>query len=136
MKRGKPMKRTPMKKRPPRRGAMPTEVRAKVMARNGGRCEAGLKGVCTGAAEEFHHRRPVGVGSNPHTVGNGAALCHACHDFITFVSPAEGRNRGLCVSRHYSGDPGDKPMLVRHRAFFQWSLLTEEGGYEPWKGDE
>lgn len=123
------MKRTGIKRRPPRRGAMPPEVYAMVMDRNRGRCEAGLEGVCTGMAAEFHHRRSVGVGKTPHTTGNGAALCSACHHHITHVSPARGKELGLVVSRHYSGDPSEKPMRMRTWRGYAWVLLDNEGGY-------
>lgn len=153
MKRGKPLRRTgfkrypagdkpsgepkrkPMRKRTPRNGRLPEDVRTTVMLRAGGRCEAGLAGVCTGEAQEFHHRQSRSASRDPHTIVNGAGLCTACHYYITHVSPEEGRERGLVVSRHYEGDPGDKPMLVRSYGLkdYMWVYLTPEGGYRPCK---
>ena len=117
------------RKTTPKNGRVPEDVRATVMGRAGGRCEAGLPQICTGRAEEFHHRRSRAVGKDPHTVGNGAALCHACHHHITHVSPAEGKRRGLVVSRHYDGDPAEEPMMVRRGADWQWVHLEDGGSY-------
>lgn len=128
-----PLKRTRMKRKPPRNGRVPGDVYQKVMLRNGGRCEAGFDGVCTNHAEEFHHRQSRSASRNPHTVGNGAALCRACHHHLTFVSPAEGRRWGLVVSRHFNGDPGTVPMKVPGAG---WVLLTPMGSYIPAKAPE
>ena len=126
-----PLKRTPMKRKPARNGRVPEAVYTSVMLRNGGRCEIGFPGVCTGRAQEFHHRRSRGVGKNPHTVGNGCAACHACHDYLTHKSPSAGRACGAVVSRHYTGDPAEKPMRVPGRG---WVYLTPGGGYEKAEG--
>ena len=120
------MRRTPMKKKPPRNGSVPPEVRQAVMWRNGTRCEAGLPGVCTGRAQEFHHRQSRSATRDPHKVVNGAALCSACHHYITHVSPKVGRERGLIVSRHYTGDQAAIPMEVHGHGLV---MLTPNGGY-------
>ena len=125
------MKRAYMRRKPARNGRVPEAVYAAVMMRNGGRCEAGLPGTCTGVAQEFHHRQSRGASRNPHTVGNSAALCSACHYLITHQSPRVGRERGLIVSRHYTGDPAHKPMKVPGRG---WVYLTPGGGYERAEG--
>lgn len=122
-----PLKRTAMKRKPARSGRVPDEVRQAVMLRNGGRCEVGFPGVCTGRAEEFHHRQSRSASRNPHTVGNGCAACHACHDHLTHHSPQAGRDVGAVVSRHYMGDPAHMPMKVPGRG---WVYLTPAGGYE------
>lgn len=146
MKRSKPLKRTPMKRgaplkrggkkgagkamrqspiKPKRRrgGAMPEDVYLKVMVvRAAGRCEAALPGICTGGAEEWHHRQPRDRYND--CVENGAALCSACHRHITDVSPADGFERGLRVSRHLSGSPGEVPMYQFGR---RWVLLNPDG---------
>lgn len=122
-----------MKKKPPRNGPVPAEVRQKVMWRNGGRCEAQLPGICTKAAAEFHHRQSRSARREPHTVGNGAALCAECHHHITHVSPRKGRDRGLVVARYFTGDPGTVPMLVPDRG---WVLLHPAGAYIPAKPPE
>ena len=111
MRRRAPMKRTLMRAKPPRRAKMTDEQYWTVMNRAGGRCEAQLPTVCTGSAEEWHHRRRRGVGDDPHAASNGAALCQACHHHITHVSPAEGRDRGLIVSAIGVATPGEVPMI-------------------------
>ena len=120
------MKRSPMKKKPPRNGRVPEDVYQAVMWRNGGRCEAGLPGVCTGQAQEFHHRQSRSATRDPHKVVNGAALCSACHHHITHVSPLAGRQRGLIVSRHFTGDQAVIPMKVKGRGLV---MLTPSGEY-------
>ncbi|APT93753.1 hypothetical protein CPHO_08470 [Corynebacterium phocae] len=102
---------------------MPTQVYEAVMIRNEGRCEAGLK-CCTGLAQEWHHRQRRQQGND--TIPNGAALCSACHRYITDHSPREGRDLGLIVHSHHP-NPAEVPMSVRGR----WVILTEDGSYEP-----
>jgi len=140
MKRGKPMRRTPMKRagsssmkrsamkpKPRRGGRMPEEVyHAVMLQRAGGRCEGALPGICTGNAEEWHHRQPRDRYND--SVQNGAALCGACHDYITDTDPALGFERGLRVSRHLRGDPGEVPMLQFGR---RWVILRPDGSVEP-----
>lgn len=120
------MKRTPLKRTPMKRRRKPSEftpeVREKVMLRNGGQCEAGLK-CCTGGAQDWHHRQRRQPGNT--TVENGAALCRACHDFVTFTSPKKGRELGLVVRADHP-DPGAVPMCVRGT----WYMLLPSGGYE------
>ena len=99
---------------------MPPEVYRLVMDRSRGRCEAGLPGCCTGAPEEWHHRQRRQRGND--RVSNGAALCHACHDYITHTSPAAGCERGLIVHSHHP-NPAEVPMCVRG----VWVLLGEDG---------
>lgn len=146
MKRGKPLKRTPIKRgaplkrggkpnrgkslrqsppKPKRRrgGSMPADVYETVMARAQWRCEGALPGICTGEAQEWHHRQPRA--RNNDIVVNGAALCMACHRHITDVNPSVGFERGLRVSRHRTGSPGEVPMLQFGR---RWVILLPDGG--------
>lgn len=116
------MKRSQIKRKPRRGGAMPPHVYDAVMRRNGGVCEAGLKG-CEGAAVDWHHRQRRQAGND--VIQNGLALCRACHHRITFVTPAEGKELGLIVHSHHP-DPGSVPVCVRG----VWVLLTAGGGYE------
>ncbi|GEB97726.1 hypothetical protein CFL01nite_12210 [Corynebacterium flavescens] len=102
---------------------MPEEVYATVMQRSQGRCEAGLD-CCTGSPEEWHHRQRRQ--RNNDLVVNGAALCHACHHYITHVDPSVGRERGLIVHSHHP-DPGQVPMMIRD----EWFYLLADGGLEP-----
>ena len=124
------MRRSPIRRKPPRNGRVPEEVYRLVALRNDGRCEGGLD-VCTGAGQELHHRQSRSASRNPHTVGNSAFLCRPCHYLITHQSPRVGRERGLIVSRHYTGDPADKPMRVPGRG---WVYLSPAGGYEKAEG--
>ena len=124
------MKRTRMRTKPPQRARMTDEQYWTVMNRSQGRCEGQLPGVCTGAAEEWHHRRRRGVGAYPHAASNGAALCHACHHHITHVSPAVGRERGLIVSAIGVTEPAEVPMmrcgvLVRLDDHGGWKEVSE-----------
>lgn len=116
-----PIKRTPMKRRARRGGAMPPEVYMTVMeTRARGECELALPGVCTGQAEEWHHRQRRQRGND--TVSNGLAACHACHHHITHVSPAAGRAGGFIVHSHHP-DPGSVPVYWRG----SWWILTDDG---------
>lgn len=126
MKRGKPLKRTPMRAKPRRGGAMPAAVYEAVMRRSGYRCEAAIAGVCTGAAAEWHHRQPRDRYND--VPSNGVAICSACHRHITDVSPAVGFERGLRVSRHATRPAREFPMLLAGR---RWVLLDDAGGHTP-----
>lgn len=125
MKRGKnQLKRSPMKPKPRRGGAMPQESYDAVMMRAGYRCEARLDG-CQDAAHEWHHRQRRRDGAD--VPSNGLALCQACHRHITSVSPAEGRKRGLVV--HFAHpSPADVPVLLNGRS---WVLLDDAGRVRP-----
>lgn len=111
-----------MKRRPRKAGALPFDVRETVMARNAWLCEAGLK-VCTKDATDFHHRQRRQPGND--VVTNGAALCRACHDYITFVSPKVGRELGLVIRADHP-DPASVPMRIRGT----WYKLLPWGGLE------
>lgn len=115
-----PLKRTAMKRKPRRGGSMPQEVYQAVMGRAGGRCEAAIGGVCTGTAQDWHHRQRRQAGND--IVVNGLALCRACHHHITFVSPAEGKTRGLIISA-FATDIAARPFYARGA----WWLLSEDG---------
>lgn len=101
---------------------MPHKVYETVMLRNKGLCEADLPG-CEKHAVDFHHRQRRQPGND--TVENGAALCRACHNFITFTSPRKGKELGLIVHSHHS-DPGSVPMCVRG----EWFILLPDGSYK------
>lgn len=123
MKRGKPLKRTAMKRKARRGGSMPPDVYELVMRRSGGRCEAALPSVCTGDAQEWHHRQPRDRYND--IPSNGVSICKACHTYITDVSPAVGFDRGLRVSRHTMLPPSDFPMMLRGT----WVHLDDAGGW-------
>ena len=102
-------------------------VRARVMARSGGFCEARIPG-CWDEASQLHHRRPRGAGGSrdPRTGGaaNGYALCLPCHDHIE-RNRSEARENGWLVRQ--GADPAAVPVF-RHR---RWVLLDDEGGIAP-----
>ena len=102
-------------------------VRARVMARSGGFCEARIPG-CRDEASQIHHRRPRGAGGSrdPRTgqAANGYALCLPCHDYIE-RNRAEARDKGWLVRQ--GADPREIPVF-RYR---RWVLLDDEGGIRP-----
>ena len=122
-----PLKRTPMRRRPARSGPIPPEARWMVDTRSQGRCEGRVPGVCTGRAQEVHHRRSRGVGKTPHDVSNLLGLCSACHHHVTHVSPRDGFDRGIVVSRNAVTTPAGVPVRYRGRT---WVTLDGRGGYE------
>lgn len=82
LKAGRPLKRTPMKRR--RQSDPPELVAAKkeVAARSGGFCEMKVEGICTTYANDFDHvknRSQLGE----HSAENGLAACRPCHRFKT-----------------------------------------------------
>lgn len=108
-------------------GAFSAVVRARIMARSGGFCEARIPG-CWDEAAQLHHRRPRGAGGSrdPLTGGaaNGYALCLPCHDHIE-RNRAEARENGWLVRQ--GTDPAAVPVF-RYR---MWVLLDDEGGIAP-----
>lgn len=115
-----PLKRTAMKRKPRRGGIMPQEVYQAVTRRSGGRCEAAMPGICTGQAQDLHHRQRRQKGND--IVVNCIYICRACHHHITFVSPAEGKTRGLIISA-FASDIAERPFYARGA----WWLLSENG---------
>lgn len=119
-----PLKRTPMKRKPPRNGHVPAEVRQAVLDRSNFECEAGMPNICTGRAEDLHHRQRRNASKNPHSVLNCIYICRACHHHITFVSPAEGRRRGLIVSAHM---PLERVQAAPVYSRGAWWMLEADG---------
>ena len=116
------MKRSAMKRKPPRNGHVPTEVRQAVLDRSNFECEAGMPNICTGRAEDLHHRQRRNASKNPHSVLNCIYICRACHHHITFTSPAEGKTRGLIISA-FASDIAERPFYARGA----WWLLSDDG---------
>lgn len=91
LKRGKPLARgtgfrlrdTPMPRRKSARLKQDEreleKATAIVHARSGGRCEFGIRAVCTKRAEHVHHRQRRRSGN--HTAANLADVCRPCHDY-------------------------------------------------------
>lgn len=53
-------------------------TRRLVMARDGGRCQLGIPGVCTRIAQEVDHITPRGLGGGDE-LDNLRAVCKRCH---------------------------------------------------------
>lgn len=119
MRRGAPMKRTPMRRKPRRRPTMTPEQYDVVMMRARGRCEAQIAPDCHRGPEVWHHRQSRAVGD--HSAPNGLALCDPCHRHV-HAHPEESRELGLIVSRHHP-DPIDVPV----RMWDGWWHLTDGG---------
>lgn len=102
------------------RKKMPQDVYRIVFDRAGGRCEAMVFRVCTGRAEQFHHRKYRSRGGE-HTVTCGLAICRACHDWI-HAHPEESAEIGLSV--HSWQEPGEVPVAYRGRP----AVLDDAGG--------
>lgn len=99
---------------------MPREVYQTVFDRAGGRCEAMVFPVCTGRAEQFHHRQYRSRGGE-HTVPNLVFICRACHDWV-HAHPRESGEIGLSV--HSWQEPGEVPVAYRGRP----AVLDDAGG--------
>ena len=85
-----------------RRKKMPEAVARVVGDRAAGRCEAMVFPVCTGGAEQLHHRQYRSRGGE-HTVTNLVFICKACHDWA-HAHPKESAEIGLSV--HTWQEPG------------------------------
>lgn len=99
---------------------MPPAVVAAVEDRADGMCEALIPGVCTGRAEQLHHRQMRSQGGQ-HTVENGIFLCHACHAWV-HAHPKWAYRAELLV--HGWDVPSWPPRFYRGR-------IREEEGNEP-----
>jgi hypothetical protein len=106
----KPLKRTPKRTvpdRPKQTGSrgFSAKVRARIRRRSGGRCEAGIVGVCELWATGMHHRKLRRHGD--HTEANGLHVCKSCHDEI-HMHPAWSYEQGLLVRA--TSDPASVPV--------------------------
>jgi 5-methylcytosine-specific restriction endonuclease McrA len=70
-------------------------VTRQAIADNGGRCAFAIPDVCQGAAVDGHHLLPRSQGGTD-TQENCAALCRACHEYVT-QHPAWAYERGLLL---------------------------------------
>lgn len=104
----------------------PPKVRAVIVARSQGRCEANTT-RCQGVATQIHHRCPRRLGGS--SVGwvnkpsNGLHVCFGCHAFIE-SHRAAAVVHGWLVSQYTSGTAADVPVLYRFRSAF----LDDAGG--------
>lgn len=100
------------------RPAVPTDVRAIVVARSKGRCEAGLPG-CLGAGTMTHHRqlrqaggkRSEAARQRSNRAANLLDVCPVCHDAI-HARPAESYEAGLLLPQ--TADAGTEPVQTTH----------------------
>lgn len=115
-----PMKRTPMKRTatPLRRSAaartapkadpVTPEIRALVLRRSGGYCEARAVRECSGTAQHIHHRKLRRFGD--HRPVNLLHVCQVCHTAI-HARPADSYAAGFLVRG--TADPADVPVASR-----------------------
>lgn len=145
MKRGGPLKRTPM---PPRKVPLDTpspsgkpvqrktgkpgkhvgESKAKRLAktRSGGLCEICIPGVCLLRGTDFHHRLFQSQGGKWDIV-DGLFVCRSCHMEITNTNGnrREYEAKGWIVPSH--GNPATTEVLMWHDERQDWFLLLEDG---------
>ena len=76
-----PLKRTGISNRQTKSNSPTRKMRRKVMARAGGRCEAGIADDCTGVMEQCHHRLMRSQGGK-HELDNLLGVCGRCHAWI------------------------------------------------------
>lgn len=105
----------------------PAAVKDLIHARSGGVCELLIPMVCTGRAEQIHHRRPRGLGGTHapevSAASNGVDVCAACHGYAE-ANRAEAQTNGWLVSQWAS--PAEVAILYRSRTRMR---LTDDGGY-------
>ena len=100
MKRGGPLKRTAMRRKPPRRGVMDPAFRERVMRRDNWTCQAKVIGfapevVCSGDLHA-HHRT---LGTKVDEDWNVVAVCGAHHRHLHDVDRAGAEEVGLILRR-------------------------------------
>lgn len=120
------LRRTQMK-RTRARPSVPAAVRALVIARSGGWCEAKLSS-CLGQATDQAHRIGRKMGGRPdawHTAAGVLHLCRACHRWC-HARPAEAKDLGLMLDEHQ--DPTVEPLAYRGAG---WVHLDDCGGLWP-----
>ena len=108
--------------------AVPRAVKAALVERSAGWCEARLPG-CTGQATDACHRIARKAGGRPN--GNDARLsnvwhgCRTCHRWAT-ANPFEAYDLGLALQEHQ--DPTVEPMAYQSEG---WVRLDDDGGLWP-----
>lgn len=126
LKRTGQLKRTHMKVTRPK-PSVPSSVRALLVARSGGRCEARLPG-CSGQATDAAHRISRKMGGRPdswHSVAAVLHLCRACHSWC-HARPKEAKDLGLMLDEWQ--DPTREPVAYQNAG---WVVLDNEGGLWP-----
>ena len=126
LKRSAPLRRTRMKATRPK-PSVPPSVRALVVARSGGRCEAALPG-CLGRATDQAHRISRKMGGRRDgfdSAANTLHLCRACHSWC-HARPAEAKDLGLMLDEWQ--DPTREPVAYQNAG---WVVLDNEGGLWP-----
>lgn len=127
MRRTAMLPRSPMKTYRPK-PAVPPAVKALLMERANGYCEAQLSG-CQRLATDACHRIGRKAGGRPKGEGNRLANlwagCRTCHRWAT-ANPAEAYDLGLALREHQ--DPTVEPMAYMDTG---WVRLDDEGGLWP-----
>lgn len=104
------------------------EVRAYLLARANGRCEADSP-ECLGGADNCHHRKPRGMGGTKrewvNRASNGLVLCGSgttgCHGYFE-------SHRDLAVERGIILPSGLLPWQTPVYLDREWFLLDDHGG--------
>lgn len=128
MKRGSPLRRTPLRSKRKATGPAADVVDA-VYERAAHSCESCGFGVgpCRGADHHIHHRRPRAMGGTdrPDTnlPSNLLLLCPPCHEGVE-SRRGEALEAGWLVPQ--TSDPAEIAVLI-HRD--RWVYLAAEGGY-------
>ena len=122
MKRGDPIARTPMRRKPARRTSEETRARRLVRDRAEGRCE----GCGRAPGVEWAHRVSRAQGG-PWCPSNGLLLCGpgGCHHW-SHLNPEAARQWGWMLRRHQ--DPATSPVL---HAWHGWVYLGADGSVTP-----
>lgn len=128
MRRGEPLRRTPMKTKRSSTGPAQDVVDA-VYERAGHSCElcAAAVGPARGLDHHLHHRRPRAAGGtkrlDTNLPSNLLLLCPPCHGEIE-SHRADALAAGWLVLQ--AGDPAETAVLI-HRD--RWFYLTDDGDY-------
>lgn len=86
-----------------RKGVSP-KVRAEVLRRSQGHCEARIGEICTGDYEHAHHRRRRSQGGAD-SAANLLAVCRECHRHI-HANPAWSEAQGFLLRSSFTAAPG------------------------------
>ena len=125
LKRTESLARQPMRRTRPR-PTIPAALRAQLVERSGGWCEARLPG-CTGRATDACHRVTRGMGGrlDDGYLSNLWHGCRTCHRW-THDRPTEANELGLMLENWQ--DPRQEPMAYQSAGMV---LLQDDGGLWP-----
>lgn len=102
MKRGKPLKRTPIRRRSKKKAARDRAFYApggpyeQALTRDRGQCRVAVLAYCTNRATTVHHVHPTGAGGTD-DLSNLLSSCNECHHWIHHVDPRGARVLGVLI---------------------------------------